>query len=1047
MDIDQARQFPSVPTLDTERRSPFGSLGNWSPNKIDIFGHLISIDIPTGNLTITTTDVAYPYYNFSLGVSRSYDVQEQKMQQSYLRNYTNVNPKPHLFANWKLGYEADADEVWHNSLPELHVTSGIGAEGLFEMKAPMFRRNLTNDTELEETMRTYGIPSRTLQQLGWHFTRHDFLLRTFRGPFKILTGNYRGETLVDDVAAEMWLFNPISGTAARINSTYFFNIVGNSYREVGCPLLVTNMADALGHQIDLRPTATAPPYNSYVLSDGSGRELTLELNRELTFPDGLKTGRQVRRFLVSRVVDTTRPSYNTIDYTYGADNLLDDVTLPSSLGHRHVRYRYADMKHPGVLTAIENSAGDTVQFEYSEDPIDNDERLRPRLKIRKITDPEGITFEYDYAHKKNEVTCTILYKGIVDRRIKYQYIRDTRNTKRRYVTLTENQVTRGYIRKSTGVIVQRQPSDTQIIRRQTQYTNDGRFNVSQETDPLGRIITYEKYNDFNQVERKLNFEGHWTEYTYDIPAVPLPSHPIRYDLRKVESENIVRTMASIAPASFQERIDTIRTQFTYSSYDAVTSLNGDDHGKQSTHRILEKTDERGHVWSHGYDDLDTHDDNHDPLSPTSFVSPLGIVEYRSYNNRGELDTITDPEGNFSSYRYNALGQLEEHTDPNQGVTLLTYYPEANWLYSYTDQNSKLTKIIRDAEGRITELIDPVGDSVRYEYYKNGRVQKIIHRRPAVPTNLSITPYGNLETVFEFSPLGSLTLLRNPKGLELMLEYDEEGRMFQWSYNAPNAKPTRYLYDAAGQVECVVDRKNGAIEYTYHKSGYVKSLQYPPWNDGVRTRPGKLVEYLKYDYRGRVLSMKDSEVEGTQEFVYDEAGNLIVRKDADGFLLEFAYDNDNRLEKIADSSGDYQLSLTLDDLGRPQSLKDSSSLDGSLTWDYTYEKSAGAGRRALNLYERSAPTIGLSSRFDFDKKNRLTALSHLWTSRPGQPIYSQAYGYRDDDMLAIITGDDANEFGYDGIKQLISVVSQRYSNNINWLTDSGGITSVMVSVSS
>ena len=80
--------------------------------------------------------------------------------------------------------------------------------------------------------------------------------------------------------------------------------------------------------------------------------------------------------------------------------------------------------------------------------------------------------------------------------------------------------------------------------------------------------------------------------------------------------------------------------------------------------------------------------------------------------------------------------------------------------------------------------------------------------------------------------------------------------------------------------------------------------------------GKLIEYQKYDYLGQILTVHDHEVGGPREFAYDESGNLVVRRDPDGFELQFSYDEDNRLVKVLDRNGDYELILNLDGLGRP-----------------------------------------------------------------------------------------------------------------------------------
>ena len=94
------------------------------------------------------------------------------------------------------------------------------------------------------------------------------------------------------------------------------------------------------------------------------------------------------------------------------------------------------------------------------------------------------------------------------------------------------------------------------------------------------------------------------------------------------------------------------------------------------------------------------------------------------------------------------------------------------------------------DGRITSIVDPVQDSVNYEYYKNGRLHKIINHRPSVQNvpndpNAMTKNYPNLETEFCYSALGSLTSLKNPRELELITDYDEAGRKIRWYHQVPD----------------------------------------------------------------------------------------------------------------------------------------------------------------------------------------------------------------------------------------------------------------------
>ena len=253
---------------------------------------------------------------------------------------------------------------------------------------------------------------------------------------------------------------------------------------------------------------------------------------------------------------------------------------------------------------------------------------------------------------------------------------------------------------------------------------------------------------------------------------------------------------------------------------------------------------------------------------------------------------------------------------------------------------------------------------------------------------------------------------------LKIDYDEAGRMFHWYHDVPHKKYTKLVYDRTGQLTHFVNKDDKITIYTYYSCGYIDTINHPSWDDGTDpNKPGKQVKYHLYDFHGRVLTVEDSEI-GTRISVYDEAGNIILRRDPGGFQLEFIYDNDNRLWKVEDSTNNFLLDLTLDSLGRPIILRDSNALDGSINFRYHYTKTVGIRTKVLNLYKMEIPNINMESIYDYDASNRLGTITHQWTDVGTQQIFSQVLMYRDDNLIREVTGDDANLFRYDGIKQLI-----------------------------
>ncbi|WP_166286517.1 RHS repeat domain-containing protein [Candidatus Nitrosotalea sp. FS] len=1028
MDFGIERDFASAPTLDTERRILFRSI-DWNPSRISVFGHFITVDLPTGNLSIETSDVSYPYYNFNLAIMRRYDVQEQYMQLTYLANYPNVDPKPHLFGNWISGLECDSEEIWHQSLCEMQLNCSQGPNGLFEEVYPSFLMHVNDEVSAKDTLRTYGIASRTLSDLQWNFQKNDLLLRTTRSSFQILSGRLYAETMVDPLNAQLWVFNPARGIGYYVSSDYYYNVQNGGFRDVGFTLLVNTMVDALGHSIKFTPTSKAPPYQEFLLTDGSGRDLRFDLQEERTFLDGLKPGSQVRKYLISGITDDTKNNFNQFSYNYNANHLLTEVDLPSSIGIRKIKYHYDHPTCPGLLTSIENSFGGIIQFEYIEDPFDIDDRLNPRLKISKITDPEGNIFEYDHDPENMKVNVTLVdNKGNVDRVVNYTYQRDEFNTKRRYITKVETNVTRGYSVDNKGNLIAIAAGAPQVITNQTVYTNDGRFNIAKKIDSLDREQTYE-YNDFNQVTQITDFDGHETKYTYDIPVKPPPSptNPINFDMIKISKDNNIRSVSKTNPLTFTKNIVSVDQVFGFQKYDKNNSSDNTDY-KFSTHRISTRTDERGYTWKYKYDDVH----NFNPLSPTKMTTPLGIVNSNKFDSIGNIIEYTDAEQNTTKLKYNPQGKLLIYTDPNQNTIKMKYYPCDNWLNTFSDQLSNTTILTRDSEGKIIHVMDPVGDTVDYEYYGNERISKIIRHRPALkpgpadPQSLSlIIPYSDLEYDFDYTPLGRPKSFTNPKGLEILFDFDDMGRLYRWYHNIPNPKYTVFTYDEAGQLQYFVDRIGNITSYTYDSLGYVKSITYPDWNDGNKTVKGKSVSYEEYDHLGKPLTVSDSEIPGKTNFVYDEAGNLILRQEPNGFQLCFTYDKDNRLTDVQDTDGNYAISYQLDDLGRPSTLSDSNAMDGSLSWNYKYSKKVGTKTKVLHLYERILQDLSLETDFDYDDRYQISSLVQQFA---GNEIFSENYTYRDDGLLDMIQAADQENFYYDGIKQLV------FDGNTDFLSD-------------
>src|SRR6266566_2136925 len=623
-----------VRTPASDPGSVYGAGARWTPFGLTLMGHEFSVNLGTGGLIVGCIDLSMSYHTGWLRVQRRLNAQEHYAQTVYLDTHPNTDPRPHFFGNWQFQREAYISPVWDSTLGELLVADGKGDSFVFYRAYPGFQVNAPTVKDVEDELRSQGIPGRTLSALGWKYSPFDYVLRTRQGSFAVLAGHFEPETLMDSADVRLWAFDPLSGMTRKFTSEYAYDDVElGGARETTVPTLLTEIMDALGHNVSFHPVDGGPPYAAYRLSDGAGRSLRLELNDFVTYPDGNRPGSKVKTRIVTRVVDEIRGANNVIEYGYEKGR-LSQVVYPGLAGKpaRVVKYDYDG---DGNLVRITDPVGDTIRFAYKEDLLDSDELLIPRSKVAKIEDSAGNSVEYQYDHPNRHVRAIVSGPGQPPHVISYEYLEDEDDTGQRYITSERIDVTPGL-------------AGNQTIESHWVYSEDGRFLIEKSIDPLGNTSA-DEYNDFNLVTATIDATGHRREFKYDLQNVPTPAQPNRFDLVAISETNVDAKDAPQLVSSSQQ----------FERYSAGTSNDPTDVA-DSTHRISVQTDELGNVSSFSFDDKS----NFSSLQPSQRTDPLGKSWLRGYDDQGNLVKATDPTGVTGVWTYNKQGQLLSYTDPN-----------------------------------------------------------------------------------------------------------------------------------------------------------------------------------------------------------------------------------------------------------------------------------------------------------------------------------------------------------------------------------------------
>lgn len=277
---------------------------------------------------------------------------------------------------------------------------------------------------------------------------------------------------------------------------------------------------------------------------------------------------------------------------------------------------------------------------------------------------------------------------------------------------------------------------------------------------------------------------------------------------------------------------------------------------------------------------------------------------------------------------------------------------------------------RDAEGRITRIVDPRGLAQTYAYSPAGDL-------------ISHTDRSSAVTRFAYDHRHGLLRVDDPLGRPLARnEYDDEGRLVAWTtadgrrttvthdlagrtetVTAANGATVVLEYDARGNVVRRVDALGGVTTSTFDALGNQTSVTDPLGNTATRayddrgnllavTDPLGGTTAFTYDAAGRVTSTTGPRG-GVSQFAYDSRGNLLSMTDADGVVTQQnSYDAQGRIQATIDAQGRLQ-TYEYGDFAAPTRIVDFTGAERTFAYDASgnlVEETDGSGRRVTTTVD-------------------------------------------------------------------------------------------------
>lgn len=388
------------------------------------------------------------------------------------------------------------------------------------------------------------------------------------------------------------------------------------------------------------------------------------------------------------------------------------------------------------------------------------------------------------------------------------------------------------------------------------------------------------------------------------------------------------------------------------------------------------------------------------LTPNDNSIADGKVYTTTYTYVGAtkmVATITETDGSSLTIGYDGSNRVHTLTQAVAGsttrVTTIDYYTGYSTV---TDATGQVTRLDYDANDNLTKITAPsasVGlppQVTMFTYDASGNVTSVVDPLGNTTSYSNFTANGVAQTITD--PLGNVTTRTYGSKNELLTETvtgDDQAGTAQ-------SHTTRYVYDANDRLAFSITPDGNVVEHRYTQAGewltltYVGQLydtsgltssqaptltQMNSWVSGLSDPTAVNQRQTTYDSRGNIKTViaygastspgNASTANGYSytDYVYDQAGQLLSRRDYQHAAETFVYDGLGRVVASVDLQGS-TTSVLFDDAN----AKTIVTLANGLTQTSTYNK---AGDLIVST-QSAAATVSANFKPDLTNASQWTS---------------------------------------------------------------------------
>ena len=552
------------------------------------------------------------------------------------------------------------------------------------------------------------------------------------------------------------------------------------------------------------------------------------------------------------------------------------------------------------------------------------------------------------------------------------------------------------------------------------YQYDITGNLTSAQNSLGHITSRSNYNSLGQPGRVTGSNGDITDFLYDA----------RGRLTLARTYPTTSTSADTVYAyGDNDQVSSITTRdgvVTAYGYDGgshlltetreVFGVLASGHTQEQLAYLRNSASDLGNVMAIGgaSDITRMSFTDYDEYSyPTASRGNNGQNVRYSYDQNGNIKTITDSLNRVITLAYDALGRVIESKGPPPSnlVTKFEYSP-ANQLTKVTDPRGKITTYVHDGFGQLWAQTSPDTGTTTFTYNASGQRTQMTRSDSSITTYAydtlgrmtGITAGGQTQSYGYDWCINGKGRLCNANGPDTVIHYQYEldGRIrvrreLTTGSSVQTDYWTRYYYDGIGRLNAITYPNGQAVGYGY-ASGKLKTMTVNI--GGVVTN---VVTDTLYQPFGPA-----------SEMTYGNGLKRLMPQDLDGRLtglnvkngttalqnLTYTYNTNNQITKVtnATNSGTTQ-DYVYDELSRLKQF--STGFNDTLAYSFDANGNRTQMVRSGQISQTDSYTVDANS-------NRLSGISG------GQSV---SFGY---DTRGNTTSGGGNSYTYNGFNRLASV---------------------------